>query len=491
MPEDIFGDLLPQQERPRRKRQMTDTEQRSREQRIADCLNHPATYELAEHLTPPPAVGCPRRYPALVYLLLATLLPVTGSKRSAVGALTPAQWSSLRAAIRHNAGRRTAALLPPHPPTRAQYLYAEQHILAPAIDTLQHAFEDHAHRQALAHGLFPTGAPRNWACPERFQLLAGDATVAKAPSKAEQPRIVDAATGEVRHHRVDPAARLYYENGEQAATVARGTKWFFASARHTGYGQRVILSFRHVAGGAYEDEAAVAVRSFTALAGRLPGCMGVLYDGAFRGTHRDALARHGLLVINKQHGSAHPRAYELLRFPRCRHELWCDQGRIAERLLLDDGTTHLMPVPVLRLEHRRGKAKSRWYHVLGIPCRNGPHAHRVAVGITTTRADRTSIDPSTGRRLPSDTERGFHRAEYLQQIPQNTLAHQLLYPFRSDAESLHQQLDSSLWNRRMVSYGLARQKVFILGFALAHNATSHGLRREQPPCVPPGGHRRL
>ncbi|MFI0742546.1 hypothetical protein ACH4PU_31380 [Streptomyces sp. NPDC021100] len=92
-------------------------------------------------------MGCPRRYPALVYLLLATLLPVTGSKRSAIGALPPSQWSSVRAAVRRHAGRRTAALLPSHPPTRAQYLYAEQHILAPAIDTLQDAFKELAHRQ--------------------------------------------------------------------------------------------------------------------------------------------------------------------------------------------------------------------------------------------------------------------------------------------------------------------------------------------------------
>lgn len=55
--------------------------------------------------------------------------------------------------------------------------------------------------------------------------------------------------------------------------------------------------------------------------------MGVIYDGAFRGVHRDTLARLGLLVINRQHGSVKPRAHELLRFGRCRHDLWCDQGR--------------------------------------------------------------------------------------------------------------------------------------------------------------------
>ncbi|WP_141311949.1 hypothetical protein [Streptomyces spinoverrucosus] len=168
--------------------------------------------------------------------------------------------------------------------------------------------------------------------------------------------------------------------------------------------------------------------------------MGVVYDGAFHGVHRDALARLGLLVINKQHGSVKPRAYELLRPGRCRHDLWCDQGRIAERILLDDGTSVLAPVPVTRLEHREGRDKSRWYHLLRIPCRHGDHAHRVQVGITTAPDDRGVWDASTGKRRPSDIERGFHRAEYLQQIPEATLAHQLVYPHRSDAESVHNQL---------------------------------------------------
>jgi hypothetical protein len=76
------------------------------------------------------------------------------------------------------------------------------------------------------------------------------------------------------------------------------------------------------------------------------------------------------------------------------------------------------------------------------------------------------------RRFKSDTERDFHRAEYLPQIPESTLTHQQLYPYRSDSESVHNQLDQSMWNNRMISYDLERQKVFLLSFALAQNATS-------------------
>lgn len=472
MPDDVFGDPVPQELRPSRKRQLSDSEQRTQPQRIADCLDDPLIYEMAELLPAPASRGCPRQYPAVVYVLLAALMTVTGSKRSAVGTLDARQWRAVRASIRRNAGRTTAALLPVTPPSRGQFLYAEEKLLAPSIELLQDLFEQRAVQQALHQGLFPEGAARNWVRPERRQLLVGDATVPKAPSKAEHAFTVNATTGEMRRHRVDPAARLYYENGEKEKRLARGTKWFFASARDDGYWQRVILVVRHVAGGDYEDEAAVAVRSFTQLSRRLPGCMGVIYDGAFRGVHRDTLARLGLLVINKQHGSVKPRAYELLRFGRCRHDLWCDQGRIAERVLLDDGTSTLIPVPVSRLEHRQGRTKSRWYHLLQIPCRHGAHPYRVQVAITTTPADRIGTDPATGRRLKSDAERDFHRAEHLQQIPESTLTHQQLYPYRSDSESVHNQLDQSMWNNRMISYGLERQKVFLLGFALAQNATS-------------------
>ncbi|CAM5462572.1 hypothetical protein [Streptomyces aurantiogriseus] len=472
MPDDVFGDPVPQELRPSRKRQLSDWEQRTQPQRIADCLDEPLIYEMAELLPASASCGCPRQYPAVVYVLLAALMTVTGSKRSAVGTLDTRQWRAVRASIRRNAGRTAAALLPVTPPSRGQYLYAEEKLLAPSIELLQDLFEQRAVQQALHQGLFPVGAARNWVRPERRQLLVGDATVPKAPSKAEHAFTVDTATGEMRRHRVDPAARLYYENGEKEKRLARGTKWFFASARDDGYWQRVILAVRHVAGGDYEDEAAVAVRSFSQLSRRLPGCMGVIYDGAFRGVHRDALARLGLLVINRQHGSVKPRAYELLRFGRCRHDLWCDQGRIAERVLLDDGTSTLIPVPVSRLEHRQGRTKSRWYHLLLIPCRHGAHTYRVQVGITTTPSDRIGTDPATGRRFKSDTERDFHRAEYLQQIPESTLTHQQLYPYRSDSESVHNQLDQSMWNNRMISYGLERQKVFLLCFALAQNATS-------------------
>ncbi|RPF41121.1 hypothetical protein EDD96_4911 [Streptomyces sp. Ag109_G2-6] len=87
MPDDIFGAPLPEGSRPKRKRQLADRDQRTPADRVRDCLDYPLLYEMAELLPPPNTVGCPREYPAIVYLIMAALTPVTGSKRSTAGLL--------------------------------------------------------------------------------------------------------------------------------------------------------------------------------------------------------------------------------------------------------------------------------------------------------------------------------------------------------------------------------------------------------------------
>ncbi|MEW2575588.1 hypothetical protein [Streptomyces syringium] len=161
MPDDIFGDALPQSDRPSRKRQLTDQDQRTPGQRFDDILNYPLIYDLAELLPPPNSVGCPRGYPHVPYLLIAALMTATGSKRSALGTLSPKQWRALRSAVRRHAGRRAAILLPAEAPSRHQYLYAEDKLLVTSVDPLQERIERHVVQQALAQGLFPADAPRS------------------------------------------------------------------------------------------------------------------------------------------------------------------------------------------------------------------------------------------------------------------------------------------------------------------------------------------
>ncbi|MFG2559980.1 hypothetical protein [Streptomyces sp. NPDC048496] len=200
--------------------------------------------------------------------------------------------------------------------------------------------------------------------------------------------------------------------------------------------------------------------------------MGVRYDGAFRGMHRDVIARRGKLLINKQHKGAGPRYLRTLDYGRCHHEFRSQGGLAHERVFLDTGTTALLPLPVRKLERRASPHTHRWYHLIAIPCPRGPHEHREPVGITTTPGERDDGQ--------SDTETGFHRAEHLLQIPEATAAHQHLYGGREDTEAGFSQLDRSLWNRRMIAFGADAQSLVILCFLLAQNATSAARYQEDP-----------
>ena len=461
MPDDVFGTPKPHPERPNRKRQLTDQDQRSIAERVRDCLDYPLLYEMAELLPPPNVVGCPREYPGIVYLITAALTPVTRSKRSTKGSSrhprTGAVYGRASAAIW---ARGAAAALPLPAPSRGQYQDALNNLLVPAADALEDAFGRYAAQQALSQGLFPSDTPKVWSRP----YCLDSSSSATPPSPRHPPKraveIADEDTGLIRNHRVDPAARIYYENGEKEKRRVRGTKWFFASGRDTGY-WTVSSSFAHVAGGEYRRRSGHRRTPVPHAEGRtaplhgrrlrprsLPRCpprrprpdspIGHQQAARIRRprllrTHQPLPKRPRALVRPRPHRREHPH--------RRRHP-------------------HPRTPPHHQLEHRAG-AKSRWYHVLKIPCRHGDHDYRVPVGITTTPADRSLRSADTGKRIKSDSERGFHRAEYLQQIPEASLTHQLLYPYRADSESVHSQFDQSLWNRRMIAYGVDRQKIFV------------------------------
>ncbi|MFJ9595545.1 hypothetical protein ACIRS3_22645 [Streptomyces virginiae] len=279
MPDDVFATPLPELP-PEPQTPALGSRPAHPADRVRDCLDYPLLYEMAELLPPPNAVGCPREYPAIVYLIMAALTPVTKSKRSTVGLLSsPQDWRSVRAGVRRHLGRRAAAALPLTAPSRGQYQDALNNLPVPCVDLLEEEFRRYASRQALRQGLFPGDIARVWSRPERRQLIVGDATVPKTPSKARRETTADPVTGRSATTVSTPPPAPTTRTGRRRRKV-RGTKWFFASGRDDGYWSRVILSFSHVAGGEYEDEAAVAVRQFTALKSALPHCMGIVYDGA-------------------------------------------------------------------------------------------------------------------------------------------------------------------------------------------------------------------
>ncbi|WP_129766908.1 hypothetical protein [Streptomyces sp. L-9-10] len=98
-------------------------------------------------------------------------------------------------------------------------------------------------------------------------------------------------------------------------------------------------------------------------------------------------------------------------------------------------------------------------------------------------ADGTEELVPAGEQPPgeSDEERDFYRAEHLQQIPEFTRTHQLVYPYRSNADADHsQQLDASLRNGRLIFYGVEAQQLLTVGFVLTQNSTGRALHEEGP-----------
>ena len=170
--------------------------------------------------------------------------------------------------------------------------------------------------------------------------------------------------------------------------------------------------------------------------------------------HRNALAKAGLLAINKQHGGLAPEKLSDVRGKACYHNLYAVDGRVAERTLTDDGTAEYRPVPISRLENRKAAEATRWYHVLAISCVRGvAHMHRV-------RLDQNE----------EDTKREFNTAEHLRQIPPGTATFDRIYGHRPDSESLNAALDATWLNKRIIAYGSQRQTLAILGFAQTQNA---------------------
>lgn len=507
MPDDLFGDRVPRTQRKKTARRACESDLRTASRRVKDVARFEDLYRLAAILEqePGPRRGRPPEYPPYVYVLFLTLRGIHGSARYCAGDLQDTTvWKKIRKGVAHHLGKDEAKRLPRTGPSRHQWQHAQRTLLVPRLEELNATFADLALTQALRQGLLPGDERRCWSGPQRHQLIAGDGTVAKSPTLSTQPYSVDTTTGEIRRHRVDPASSWQKEGGtdrtgtedapdqtptqdgsdqntddsESQDAMVLGTKFVVFSTRHRGYFRRVFLNYAHVPHDQEGGEAAVALDLACAILDAADGCMGVLYDGAFRGMHRDVIARRGRLLINKQHKGAKPRYIRTLSYSRCRHELWSQAGRVHERAFLDDGTSTLVPLPVRKLERRASAHTHRWYHLLTVLCPRGPHEHREPVGVTTTPGERDEGQ--------SDTETGFHRAEHLLQIPDNTAVHQTLYGGREDTEAGFSQFDRSLWNRRMIAFGAEAQSLVVLGFLLAQNATSSARYQEDPTYADAG-----
>ncbi|MEE6270274.1 hypothetical protein V2E29_32150 [Streptomyces diastatochromogenes] len=330
-----------------------------------------------------------------------------------------------------------------------------------------------AANQAVETGYAADDGTHPLTTPPRTRFAVGDGTVPASPIRSRRERKKKTkkqgkrkrpAAPKAKLRRRDPGSGWHHEGGDdEGGHPVFGPKFVHVSVRGDHPHSRIILDVRYQKpGGGYGGEAAIAVAMVLDAAQRLPGLAGVCWDGALRGKHRDVLMKAGLLVVSPQHDGIEPRRLDPHTSCRCgaRHDLWSENGAVHEAEVLDTGELHRTCCPILRPERRGRPGRTRWYHLLRLPCGN---EYRLRVDSTV-----------------EDTRRGFNRAEHLRQHPPDTDGYRHCYRWRPDAESINAQLDATLWNRRMIAYGSRQQTLVMLGFALAQNGLTHYLHPGQP-----------
>ncbi|MGY4930510.1 hypothetical protein ACWD7T_05225 [Streptomyces sp. 900116325] len=437
------------------------------DERFEYLLDNPDLYAAARALPGPGRVGRPAHHPPVVYLVFLCAISLFGSARATSCHLQrPIWWDLVRAGIRTHMGDELADSLQPVGPSRGQWNYFFHTKLKPAFADVRDISRDLWIQQALDHGMMSETSTRvSRSYPERHQVIHADATVACPPSSQRHRTTVNKVTGEIRHHRVDPDAGNTVEGG---GARVYGNKFLSAAIRlaNTPH-SRVILgieSIRHKSvkhDPQRDDEGTAFVKLAQYILSRAGGLRAITYDNALRGVHRAPLIADGLVVFTTQHGGLTPESLHRYEDGPCRHDLYVAEGRVCERHITVDGTTHYTPLPVEELEYRQG-TRTRFYHRLTIPCRVTNHTTRVRVD--ETPEDR-QIDPSTKRQR-------FNRAEHLRQVPPDTHAGRRLKGFRQDSESQHSRFDQSYPHKRVPAYGANAGMLIYIGYAWLSNSVA-------------------
>lgn len=425
---------------------------------------NPDVYDLAAAIPQPEVkTGRPRQFPDEVLVLFLVVAASLGSARKAASAMRcPDHWHIVLDGIAACLGKEFAESLPAgRGPTRNQWLYharrIEKHIVA-----LSDRFRANALAQAMEAGHFDPTRP-NSVVPCRADMVASDGTVVASPIRGRKRT-------DKKPRRVDTGAGWHVEGGEDDGTKVYGCKYVFVSTRsdenveHT----RIVLDVRHQPPGkGYGGEAGIALQAIAALREKAPGLRGACCDGAFRGKHRNALMKRGLVVVTPHHSGATPRAHLLVKDCPCgrNHDLWIKDGAVCVRTINIEGEEVIEPLEIAKVEHRERTTTHSWYLLLRLPCGN---LHRERIDTTV-----------------KDVANGFNRAEHIHQHPPGTDGYKALYGYREDAESLHSTLNADLWNRRMIAYGAQRQTLMMLGFAMGQNSRERWFREAEkaPPLV--------
>lgn len=440
-------------------------------------------YELGECIQLPPRElgGRPRNYPRYAVFLYCGLLTIFRSARRVETEMAyPAMWNHIRDRVQQKWSHRPDLWLPAQPMRRHHFDYSrERDLMDP--DTKRRMMETYRRRTAEQAtqdlGLCDPLGPGSLTHPDLTRVLYADGKVVTPLYRAKRhTRHVDKRTGELRILKADPTAKLHVTgSGEEAY----GNKFVIVACRLPASHGRFILNFDWVE--ATGAEARVAVDAIGTCGAMLPGAQGVLYDGAFRGTHIVELLRNvGILPVSPVHALAGGRR---LRKPRVEREvhvetrstpsgrsiaIYTRAGALGYVQLDESGEGAFVPLELTKITRTKNKDRTfRWYGEYQLPAEFGG-------GVMRVRFDTTD----------EDVARGFNRSEHLRAIPPGSSDYETLYSRRSDIESINRHLDDTMWLGRAHSVGGERQLIDLLGFALVVNSVAlHRYRRTAPPLA--------
>jgi hypothetical protein len=418
---------------------------------IRAVFSHPALYELGALLPGPAGVGRPARHPGYMLLAYGVLARLLRSANKVTAELRePHIWALITTTIAEATARWGEELVPPHaatPPDWDAFRYArDTHLTDPALlAELQKLFTTLAVDQAQQMGLLDPAGGGSLCHPDATRTVYGDGTVVRPlyrPPTATRTK--DPLTGKVTityladdgtqtdepTRRFDPDAAEHHGH----TGSVHGQNYVGTYVRGPGHHQRVVLSVDRVPRPGLEaDTAVTALTRVRKAAGT--GMQAVVYDGALRGTHLDHLMRtHGLVVINKTHGSrTATRWFTLGTWEHdtpdgpCTHTLAAIDGAVTETGIDDAGD----PVALHRLLRRQVKrprrASGQYHFSVGyeVPC-----PHGVFLAWVTPHAD--------------TADRHHRRADAIRIIAAGEDDFTRLYSLRNDSESTNSQFKRTL-----------------------------------------------
>ncbi|MGF9660651.1 hypothetical protein AAIH25_02135 [Arthrobacter crystallopoietes] len=416
----------------------------------------------------PSDAGRPNLYPDHVYILYMGLVPraFRSLRRAAAWMGDPMTWYR----IRSHARRNWDIELPDLPPARTT-LYYNFNRLTKYGEQLREAFALLAIKQAQEQDCLVEG-PDTEVKPERRNTVVADGTVPKPRflKKTYERLLSEGKVSEIPTRHIEggePDGEEDWDladsdeptDGNETDAPRRkkpnwvyGNKEFVMSIRPDDHpNSYLVLGCFGVPVQGYGGEAGIAVDRFKKLRGVTSGFRGVRYDGAFRGTHIDAVMKAGISPI------APVPKNDIRRFHievtcKCSipHKLFTEGGDIVELEILDDGTGHPQPCSRLKQYTRKNaNGTYRWYADIQLSC-GCKHSER----------------------LDCMDEDARNRTQLIRLHPPESDEYKNTYGWRAHIESVNNTLDTSLYRHRMIVDTRERQALIMIGFAIGSNAIS-------------------